>query len=69
MIHFWKVEVKGQGQAKGQSHLIGYNFWSSHRDFKPASYFSFWKAKPNMTLTVTFDFDLEKFTKVNIVET
>ena len=35
------VEVKGQGRAKGQIHLIGYNFASNcHSDFKLGSYFS-----------------------------
>ena len=51
----WKpTNVKGQCQAKGQIHLIGYNFASNcHRDFKLGSYFSLWKAAPNMTLTLT----------------
>ena len=32
-------KVKGQGQVKGQIHLIGYNFASNcHRDFKLGSY-------------------------------
>ena len=36
---FW--DVKGQGQAKGQIHLISYNFASNcHRDFKLGLYFS-----------------------------
>ena len=48
---------------KGQIHVIGYNFSSNcHRDFKLGSYFSLWKTAPNMTLTFTFDRDLEKFT-------
>ena len=54
--------LKGQGQyrAKGQIHLIGYNFASNcHRDFKLGSYFSLWKGAPNVTLTLTFD--LEEF--------
>ena len=37
------VSIKGQGQgrAKGQIHLIGYNFASNiHRDFKLGSYFN-----------------------------
>ena len=65
-------EVKGQGQgwAKGQIHLIGYNFASNcHRDFKLGSYFSLWKVTPTMTLTLTFDLDLEKFTKGQSFET
>ena len=60
------VNIKGQskGRAKGQIHLIGYDFASnSHRDFKLGSYFNLWKAAPNMTMTLTFDLDLEKFTQ------
>ena len=35
------VKGQGQGQAKGQIHLIGYNFASNcHRDLKLCSYFS-----------------------------
>ena len=35
------LEVKGQGQAKGQIHLISYNFASNcHRDFKLGLYFN-----------------------------
>ena len=59
-------EVKGQGQgrAKGQIHLISYNFASNcHRDFKLGSCFSLWKAAPNMTLT------LKSSPKVQIFET
>ena len=49
----------GQSRAKGQIHLIGYNFASNcHRDFKLGSYFSLGKPAPNMTLTLTFDLDL-----------
>ena len=60
IIYYW--EVKGQGQAKGQIHLISYNFASNcHRDFKLDLYFSLWKVASNMTLTLTFDLDLEKF--------
>ena len=58
--------------SKGQIHLIGYNFsFNCHRDFKLGSYFSLWKATPNrpMTLTLTFDLDLEKLAKVKIFET
>ena len=33
--------LKGQDRAKGQIHLIGYNFASNcHKDFKLGSYFS-----------------------------
>ena len=36
-----KVKGQDQGRAKGQIHLIGYNFASNcHRDFKLGSYFS-----------------------------
>ena len=39
IIYCW--EVKGQGQAKGQIHLISYNFASNcHRDFKLGLYFN-----------------------------
>ena len=60
IICCWRDQ--GQGQAKGQTHLIGYNFSSNcHRDFILGSYFSVRKAALNMTLTLTFDLDLEKF--------
>ena len=53
-----EVKGQGQGQTKGQIHLIGYNFASNcQRDFKLGSYFSLWIATPNMTLTFTFDLD------------
>ena len=56
----------GQGQAKGQIHLIGYKFESNcHRDFKLGSYFSLWNAAPNITLTLT----LKSSPKVQIFET
>ena len=59
-----KVKGQGQGQAKGQIHLIGYSFASNcHRNLKLGSYFNLWKATPNMTLTLTFDLDLEEFTQ------
>ena len=58
-----KVKGQGQGWAKGQIHLISYNFASNcYRDFKLDSCFSLWKAAPNMTLILTSDIDLEKFT-------
>ena len=58
--------VKGQGRAKGQIQLIGYNFASNcHRDFKLGSYFSLCKATPNNTLTLT----LKCLAKVKIFET
>ena len=61
IIYCW--EVKGQGQAKGQIHLISYNFVSNcHRDFKLGLYFNqLRKGASNMTLTLTFDLDLERF--------
>ena len=60
IIYCW--EAKGQGQAKGQIHLISYNFASNcRRDFKLGFYFSLWKGASSMTLTLTFDLDLEKF--------
>ena len=35
IIYCWEVKGQGQGQAKGQIHLISYNFASNcHRDFK-----------------------------------
>ena len=47
--------------AKG---LISYNFASNcHRDFKLGLYFNLWKGTSNMTLTFTFDLDLEKFSQ------
>ena len=39
IIYCW--EVKGQGQTKGQIHLISYNFVSNcQRDFKLGLYFN-----------------------------
>ena len=62
IIYCWEVKGQGQGQAKGQIHLISYNFVSNcHRDFKLGLYFNLWKGASNMTLTFTFDLDLEKF--------
>ena len=62
IIYCWEVKGQGQGQAKGQIHLISYNFASNcHRDFKLGLYFNLWKGASNMTLTFTFDLDLEKF--------
>ena len=56
------IKGQGQGRAKGQIHLIGYNFASNcHRDFKLASHFSLQKAATNMTLTSSL--------KVQIFET
>ena len=60
--YYDRVKGQSQGRAKGQIHLIGYNFASNcHRDFKLGSYFSLWKAATNMTMTLIFDLDLEKF--------
>ena len=62
IIYCWEVKGQGQGQAKGQIHLISYNFASNcHRDFKLGLYFNLWKGASSMTLTFTFDLDLEKF--------
>ena len=62
MIYCWEVKGQGQGQAKGQIHLISYNFASNcHRDFKLGLYFNLWKGASNMALTFTFDLDLENF--------
>ena len=59
-----EVKGQGQGQAKGQIHLISYNFASNcHRDFKLDLYFSLWKVASNMTLT------LKSSTKVKNLET
>ena len=59
-----------QGQAKGQIHVIGCNFTSNcHRHFTLGSYFSLWKSTPNMTMTLTFYVDLEKFYGVKMFET
>ena len=56
IIYCW--EVKGQGQAKGQIHLISYNFTSNcHRDFKLSIYFLFMKR----CIKYDLDLDLEKF--------
>ena len=44
IIYCWEVKGQGQGQAKGQIHLISYNFASNcHRDFKLGLYFNLWK--------------------------
>ena len=41
IIYCWEVKGQGQGQAKGQIHLISYNFASNcHRDFKLGLYFN-----------------------------
>ena len=56
------IKGQGQGRAKGQIHLIGYNFASNcHRDFKLASYFSLQKAATNMTLTLTSSLKVKMF--------
>ena len=52
IIYCW--EVKGQGQAIGQIHLISYNFSSNcHRDFKLSIYFLFMKGR------IKYDLDLD----------
>ena len=64
IIYCWEVKGQGQGQAKGQIHWISFNFASNcHRDFKLGLYFNLWKDTSNMTLTFTFDLDLEKFSQ------
>ena len=41
IIYCWELKGQGQGQAKGQIHLISYNFTSNcHRDFKLGLYFN-----------------------------
>ena len=60
----WKLKVndQGQGHGKGQKHIIGYNFGSNcHRDFKLSLLDSITQGPSSVTLTVTFDLDLEKF--------
>ena len=58
IIYCWEVKGQGQGQAKGQIHLISYNFTSNcHRDFKLSIYFLFMKRRIKYDL----DLDLEKF--------
>ena len=40
IIYCWEVKGQGQGQVKGQIHLISYNIASNcHRDFKLGLYF------------------------------
>ena len=63
IIYCWRGQ--GQGRAKGQIHLISYNFASNcHRDFKLGSCFSLWKTVPDMTLTLT----LKSSTKVKFLK-
>ena len=65
MIYCWEVKGQGQGQTKVQIHLISYNFVSNcQRDFKLGLYFNLWKGASKMTLTLTFDLDLEKFDQI-----
>ena len=41
IIYCWEVKGQGQDQAKGQIHLISYNFVGNcHRDFKLGLYFN-----------------------------
>ena len=63
IIYCWRGQ--GQGWAKGQIHLISYNFASNCHNFKLGSCFSLWKTAPNMTLTLT----LKSSPKVQIFET
>ena len=63
-MDFWEVKVKGQGQghAKREKHIIGHNFGSNwHRDFMLSSWDSTSRGPSYVTLTVTFDLDLEMF--------
>ena len=54
IIYCWEVKGQGQGQAKGQIHLISYNFSSNcHRDFKLSIYFLFMKRH------IKYDLDLD----------
>ena len=63
MWKWFNLKGQGQGRAKGQIRI----YLSQRLHF--GSYVSLWKAAPNMTLTLTFDLDLEKFAKVKIFET
>ena len=55
IICCWEVKGQGEIQAKGQIHLISYNFASNaHRDFKLSIYFLFRKKRIK-------NLDLEKF--------
>ena len=57
-----KVKDEGQGQGKGQNNIFVHNFGSiCHTDFQLISYCSLLKGKSCMTLTLTFDLDLNKF--------
>ena len=68
IIYFWRGQRSRSSQAKGQIHLISYNFaFHCHRDFKLDSCFSLWKATSNMTLTLTLT--LKSSPKVKIFET
>ena len=54
IIYYWEVKGQGQGQAKGQIHLINYNFASNcHRDFKLSIHFLFMKRR------IKYDLDLD----------
>ena len=63
-----RSKVKVKVWAKGQIHLIGYNFASNcHRDFKLGSYFSLWNTTPDMTLILTLTLKISP--KFKIFET
>ena len=60
---FWNIKVndQGQGHVKGQKHIYGYNFGSNcRRDFKLSLLDSITQGLSYVTLTVTFDLDLEE---------
>ena len=60
IICCWRCQ-RSKSRLSKQSNSLD-NFASNcHRDFKLCSYFSLWKAAPNMTWTLIFD--LDKFSK------
>ena len=72
IIYCWEVKGQGQGQAKGQIHLISYNSASNcHRDFKLGLAYTLIYEKPHqiwpwpLLLTLT----LKSSTKVKNLET
>ena len=61
IVYCWQGQ---RSRSRSSKRSISYNFASNcHRDLKPGSYFNLWKTAPNMTLTLTSDLDLEKFTQ------
>ena len=62
------MKGQGEGQAKGQIHLVSYNLASNcHRDFKLDSCFKVMKKR--ITYDLDLDLDLESSPKVEIFET